>query len=70
VSKYHRTQTQYKDRDCLVAALNDMGYTTVEVHDQPQLLQDWHGHTTTYFDPTGDKANVIVRRRYIGGVAE
>ena len=68
VSKYHRTQTQYKDRECLVKALNDMGYEHVEVHDDAVQLGDWHGHTTHYFDPTGDKANIIVRRRFIGGL--
>lgn len=68
MSKFHRTATVYKDRDELVGALNDMGYSVVEVHDKPVLLEDFHGHTTRYFDSTGDKANVIVRRKYIGGL--
>ena len=69
MSEYHLQQTQYKDRDCLVAALNDMGYKTVEVHDTAVQLYDFCGRATHYLDTTGDKANVIVRRHIVGGAA-
>jgi hypothetical protein len=69
MSAYHLQQTQYKDRDCLVAALNDMGYKTVEVHDIAQQLYDFQGRATHYLDSTGDRANVIVRRHVVGGAA-
>jgi hypothetical protein len=59
----------YKDRDCLVAALNDMGYKTVEVHDIAQQLYDFQGRATHYLDSTGDRANIIVRRHVVGGAA-
>lgn len=69
MSAFSKDQTIYKDRECLVAALGDMGYTTVEVHDVAQQLYDYHGHATHYIDAKGDKANVIVRRNYVGGAA-
>ena len=69
MSRYHRTSTIYKDRECLVEALHDMGYQNVEVNDEAQQLIDYHGHATHYTDPTGDKANVIVRRQHIDSAA-
>lgn len=69
MSKFHRTQTQYKDRDCLVAALGEMGYTDVEVNEIAKSLYDYHGNKTTYLDAAGDKAEVIVRRQHIGSYA-
>jgi uncharacterized protein DUF1257 len=59
VSKYNQVETQYKDRDCLVDALGDMGYTDVEVHEVAQNLVGYHG------DLRQQKANVIVRRKHI-----
>ena len=61
MSAYAQLETIYKDRDCLVAALNEQGYTTVEVHDEAQALCGYHG------DLRQQKANVIVRRQYVGG---
>ena len=68
-SQYHEQKTSYKDTDCLVAALHEQGYATVEVHEVAQQLYDWHGRKTTYLDSEGDKANVIVRRHVVGGSA-
>ena len=59
MSKYNQVETQYKDRDCLVEALGDMGYTDVEVHEVAQNLVGYHG------DLRQQKANVIVRRKHI-----
>src|ERR1035441_7442222 len=69
MSEYAKLEAQYKDRDCLVEALKEQGYPTVEVHDEAVQLYDYHGRATTYLDATGDKANVIVRRNFVGGAA-
>ena len=60
MSAYASLETIYKDRECLVAALGDMGYNDVEVHEDAQNLVGYHGDTRT------QKANVIVRRKYVG----
>ena len=59
MSKYNRQKSQYNDRDCLVAALNEQGYAEVEVHDEAVNLIGYHGDTRP------EKANVIVRRKHI-----
>jgi hypothetical protein len=69
MSEYHEVKTEYKDGDALVQALGEMGYTTVEVHETPQPLVDYRGNQTHYVDKTGDKANIIVRRKFVGGAA-
>jgi hypothetical protein len=69
MSEYAKLEAQYKDRECLVEALKEQGYTTVEVHDEAVQLYDYCGRATTYLDASGDKANVIVRRQYVGGAA-
>ena len=63
MSAYNTLKTSYKDKECLVAALSEQGYKNVEVHEQPQTLIDYHG------SPRPQKANVIVRRVYIGAAA-
>jgi len=63
MSKYNRQKSTYNDRDCLVAALNEQGYTEVEVHDEAVNLIGYHGDTRP------EKANVIVRRNHIGTAA-
>lgn len=59
MSAYHYQKTCYKDRDCLVEALGEMGYKNVEVNDTAQNLYGYHG------DMRSQKANVIVRRCYV-----
>jgi len=57
-------ETEFNDQDCLVKALaeNDViQYTNVEVHETPQNLYGYHG------DMRPEKANIIVRRKDIGG---
>lgn len=63
MSAYHTQKTQYKDRDCLVAALKAQGYAEVEVHETATNLYGYHG------DMRSQKANVIVRRKHIGPAA-
>ena len=68
-SEYHKQSTQYKDSDCLVSALKDSGYEQVEVHEVAQQLYDYHGRPTHYLDSNGDRANIIVRRQFVGSAA-
>lgn len=63
MSAYHSLKTEYKDRDALVAALAEQGYTNVEVHDAAQPL---YGHRG---DQRKETANIIVRRKFVGGAA-
>jgi hypothetical protein len=63
MSAYATLQTEYKDRECLVQALADMGYKDVEIHDEAQSLVGYHG------DTRAEKANVIVRRKFVGSAA-
>jgi len=63
MSKYTKQKSTYNDRDCLVAALNEMGYADVEIHDEAVNLIGYHA------DVRPERANVIVRRRYIGTAA-
>lgn len=69
MSEYAATKTEYKDKDCLIKALNAQGYNTIEDHEVPQQLIDYRGNPTRYLDKNGDKANIIVRRKYVGGAA-
>ena len=63
MSAYHEVKTQYKDPECLVAALGEQGYVTVEQHDIAQHLYGYRG------DKREQTANIIVRRCYVGGSA-
>lgn len=61
MSAYAELKTAFKDRDCLVAALADVGYKDVELHDGEGVpLVGYHN------DERPEKANVIVRRKHIG----
>ena len=63
MSAYHTQKTQYKDKDCLIAALKEQGYGTVEDHEIAQHLVGYHS------DVRPEKANIIVRRQYISSAA-
>lgn len=72
MSAYSKNKTVFKDRDCLVTALGEMGYKQemIELHEgKGSQLIDYCGRPTKYLDATGDKANVIVRRKHVGGAA-
>lgn len=69
MSEYHIQTTKYKDPECLVQALAEQGYDKVEVHEVAKPLVDYTGKQTHYTDVSGDKANIIVRRKYVGGAA-
>jgi hypothetical protein len=63
VSHFTTLRTQITDTDALVAALADMGYDEVEVHDEAQPLIGYLGDTRR------QRAHVIVRRRHVGRVS-
>lgn len=68
MSEYHSQTTTWKDKDCVIAGLVAAGYREdqIEIHETPQQLFDYHGQRTRYLDPTGDQANIIIRRNNIG----
>jgi hypothetical protein len=77
MSEYSEAQTEFSDPQVLIEALAAVGYTTVENHiGKPQPLvgfqgdfrtQDGQGHTTN--PALALKADIIVRRRYVGGAS-
>jgi len=71
MSEFSKATTQFKDAESLIAALAAMGYPreNIEVHAEPQQLFDYRGRKTTYLSKDGDKANIIIRRKHIGGLA-
>lgn len=60
MSHFTRVRTKLRDAATLAAALNTMGFSTVEVHDEPQALHGYRG------DVRPERAEVIIRRRYVG----
>ncbi len=56
-------KTQIKNRDALVKALADVGFARVEVHETGQPLYGFQG------DVRPEKAEVIVRRQYLGAAS-
>ena len=60
MSHYTVVRTRMVDRQALVAALADLGFPDVEVHDEPKPLIGYRG------DQRAQRAHVIVRRRHIG----
>lgn len=65
MSHYHEIKTQITNRDALVTALTKCGFKAeqIEVHDVAQNLYGYHG------DKRNQKANVIVRRKHVGGAS-
>jgi hypothetical protein len=63
MSHFTTMSTRLTDTDALRAALADVGYREVEVHDQPQPLFGYQG------DQRADRANVIVRRQHVGSAS-
>lgn len=60
MSHYTTVRTRMVDRQALVAALADLDFPAVEVHDEPQPLIGFRG------DRRAQRAHVIVRRRHVG----
>ena len=68
MSAYSTNVTQFRDRELLLCALDELGFdaSKVEVNETAQQLFDYHGRATTYTDIDGDKAEIIIRRTYVG----
>ncbi len=62
MSAYVTVQTQFKDQECLVKALEEMGYP-VEVSAEGTALYGYHG------DKRAQKAHVVVRRQHVGSAS-
>lgn len=60
MSAYVVRPTPMTDRDCLVAALADLGLRTVEVHEEPVALIGFEGSARA------QRAHVVIRRANIG----
>lgn len=60
MSHYSRVRTTLRDAGLLAAALRELGFGTVEVHDVPQPLHGYLG------DVREQRAEVIVRREHVG----
>lgn len=65
MSAYQSQATQFKDEESLLKALCDNGFTReqVEVHEQSQVLIDYHGL------PRPQRGTIIIRRKYVGKMA-
>ncbi len=60
MSHYTVIRTRMVDPVALVAALGDLGFVDVEVHDEPQALVGYLG------DTRAQRAEVIIRRTHVG----
>ena len=63
MSHFTTLQTQITSIDGLVKALEDMGFTEVEVHEVAQNLYGYRG------DQRKQTAEVIIRRKHIGSAS-
>jgi hypothetical protein len=63
MSQYGEFETNMRDEKHLCAALKDLGFDHVEVHQEPQQLVGYHG------DLREQVAHVIIRRQYVGGAS-
>lgn len=64
MSHYLDLETCMTDEKALIKTLSRMGFdeSIVEVNDNPVQMQNWKGI------PTSQRANVIVRRKYLGSL--
>ena len=62
MSKYTTSTTNFKDKECLVAALQEAGYTAVKVYDTAQHLYGYRG------DKRGETAEIVIPRATKGGM--
>lgn len=63
MSAYTEQQTQITDADILKECLKEKGYGNVEQHQTAQQLVGYHG------DKRKDTAEIIIRRKEIGGAS-
>ena len=62
ISEYHIVDCDFKDEECLLEALKDLGYTPT-VHDTPINLEGYRG------DKREQKAHIIIPRKQVGGAS-
>lgn len=63
MSHFTQIKTEIKHIDALVTALTEIGFKEIEVHETAQPLYGYQG------DPRSDRAEVLIRRQYIGGMS-
>ncbi|MEU6717014.1 DUF1257 domain-containing protein [Nonomuraea sp. NPDC046802] len=63
MSHFTTLTTRLTDAEALRAALADVGFDEVEMHDQAQPLYGYRG------DRRADRAHVIIRRAHIGRIS-
>jgi hypothetical protein len=63
MSAYNEVSTIYKDEECLLQALKEMGYSEVEVHETAQNLIGYHSDVRT------QQAHIIIRRKNISSAS-
>ncbi len=63
MSHYSKIKTKISNRDFLVKALNDLGFTKemIKVSDIPMQLEGYQG------DKRADTAEIVIPRRFVGG---
>ncbi len=62
ISEYSIVQLAMDDADCIVKALQELGYPA-QIHEVAQQLEGWHG------DKRKQKANIIIKRKDVGSCA-
>lgn len=62
MSAYNEIDTQYTDQQCLVEALQEMGYKP-QVHEKAEKLEGYHGDKRT------QTAEIIIPRHQVGGAS-
>jgi hypothetical protein len=62
MSKYTTSTTNFTDKACLVAALQEAGYTAVKVYDTAKNLTGYRG------DTRAEKAEIVIPRATKGGM--
>jgi hypothetical protein len=65
MSHYSEIPIEIKDEQALIQALERLGWgrEKLEIHKEAVSLYDWHGELRP------QKANIIIRRKYIGGAS-
>lgn len=59
MSHYSKIETQIMEKESLLKALHDLGYTDIETYDQAENLFGYQG------DVRPEQANIIIRRKFI-----
>lgn len=62
MSKYTTAETEFRDKDSLLAALKEMGYTAVQDHAEAVSLYGYQG------DKRKEKAEIVIPRSTKGGL--